>query len=286
VTAVNRYRECPWNARVGTIGLSIPNPLWVVARGLVLGELPERTGRELRVACYPQHRNDECVAAERGHEPGYAGGRDVDASPERRVLEAEGLHVPDGLGPTLSNRLVRGLEAHFRSFAAPVWTSGSTTALHSSVVGRRRLAVIGSHLMRAPIIVGWGTAGDDRDGLSVRGSSTAAQRPWTKPANRSRQNARRNRRFSTDPADVAIRLVAFEPSDAPPGRSALHPRWGVWKARVFTTFAYPGSLRSAVLFTGPISSRKFRGPAHGTARASRNPFGPVSWLAWEVEETH
>jgi hypothetical protein len=37
-------------------------------------------------------------------------------------------------------------------------------------------------------------------------------------------SARRNRRFDADSADVAIRLVAFEPSDAPPGRSTLHGR--------------------------------------------------------------
>src|SRR5207253_3035468 len=38
LTAVNRYRERRWDTLVGTIGLSIPNPRWVVTRGLELGD--------------------------------------------------------------------------------------------------------------------------------------------------------------------------------------------------------------------------------------------------------
>lgn len=47
----------------------------------------------------------------------------------------------------------------------------------------------------------------------------------------------------------------------------------------------PGASGARFSSQGRSRRGRVRCPAQGTARASRNLFGPVSWLAWEVEET-
>ena len=123
--------------------------LRVVVGGLQLGQAAQRSGGELRVAARsPCIDTMQRVAAEQGHEPRDAGRRDEDATLEGRVLEAERLHVADGLVPRPADARIAGLDADAAA-AGRRMTCRSAAPRDRVAVERRRparaSAVTGSH---------------------------------------------------------------------------------------------------------------------------------------------